>query len=96
MSSDIRTGLAPQINIVTTQHQNFLVDINGDVYEMNREADMPNGLCMYQGNREDDEDVDRCMRTYPSYNGDVPHAIVRMIAKIHAAAECERVDEDEF
>ena len=70
-----------KIEILKNKDSNFIVVIGTAVYEMNRDANMPNGLCIYSGETTD-PDYNHIQKVYSLYTGDISQGIMKKIAKI--------------
>ena len=69
--------MIPTFAIDKTQYETYLVEYNGHVWEMSRDADMPNGVFIYLGEAKDQK--------YPVINQDIdiPKGIVRALMFLH-------------
>ena len=70
----------PQIRVWKTDHD-YIVAINRDCYEMNADADMPNGVCIYLGQTED-IDFHKAARRQLDRTDYIPVGIIRQVVKM--------------
>ena len=62
------------------QHTGLLI-LDDHMYEVNAQADQPNGVCIYVGPREDDPDRFRTLELYGE-KADVPIGVVKQIVNL--------------
>tara|TARA_Y100000310_G_scaffold91334_1_gene88675 strand:+ start:2357 stop:2620 length:264 start_codon:yes stop_codon:yes gene_type:complete len=58
-----------------------MVCIGSNVYEMNEQANQPNGVCIYHGNTDEDSELAELFRVAKNVD-DVPIGMVRQIANL--------------
>jgi hypothetical protein len=76
----------PQIRVWKTDHD-YIVAINHDCYEMNADADMPNGVCIYLG-RTEEIDFHKAARRQLDRTDYIPVGIIRQVTYlIHRQTE---------
>jgi hypothetical protein len=70
----------PQIRVWKTDHD-YIVQIGRDCYEMNQDADQPNGVCIYLGQTED-IDFHKAARRQLDRTDYIPVGILRQVKNL--------------